>query len=135
VKRIGIAFVIAAVLYGIGLGAGSLLYATGVIATGATHNDCEDFRKMIAERRGINEHDVPQSEIKAEAEQCLAAHVLTEKEAFRREYLFWSAWPAAICAVIFLLWPAWASALGRQEEADPVHKGKPAGHGRISKQP
>jgi len=122
VKRIGIAVVIAAVLYGLGLSVGSLLYATGVIATGATHNDCEDFRKTIADRRGIDEEDVPQSEIKAEAEQCLATHVLTEREAFRTEYLFWSAWPAAICAVIFLLWPAWASALRRQEEADPVHK-------------
>jgi hypothetical protein len=121
-KRIGIAVVVAAVLYGVGLGVGSLLYASGVIATGATHNDCEDFRKTIADRRGIDEEDVPQSEIKAEAEQCLAGHVLTEREAFRTEYLFWSAWPAAICAVIFLLWPAWASALRRQEEADPVHK-------------
>jgi len=122
VKRIGIAVVIAAVLYGAGLGVGSLLYATGAIATGATHNDCANFRKTIADRRGIDEEDVPQNDIKAEAEQCLAAHVLTAKEAFRTEYLFWSAWPASICAVIFLLWPAWASSLRRQEEADPVHK-------------
>ena len=121
-KRLALAFAIAAVIYGAGVGVGSLLYASGVIATGATHNDCEDFRKTIADRRGIDEEDVPQSEIKAEAEQCLATHVLTAKEAFRTEYLFWSAWPAAICAVIFLLWPAWASALRRQEEADPVHK-------------
>ena len=121
-KRIAIALVIAAVLYGVGLGAGSLLYTTGVIATDATHNDCEDFKKTIAERRGIDKEDVPQSEINAEAEQCLATHVLTEREAFRTEYLIWSAWPAAICAVIFLLWPAWASVLRRQEEADPIHE-------------
>ena len=121
-KRLALAFAIAAVIYGLGLSVGSLLYATGVIATGTTHNDCENFRKTIAERRGIDEADVPQSEIKAEAEQCLATHVLTEKEAFQTEYLYWSVWPAAICAVIFLLWPAWASTLRRQEEADPVHK-------------
>ncbi len=121
-KRLTMAIAIAAVIYGLGLAAGSLLYTTGVIATGATHNDCEDFKKTIAERRGIDKEDVPQSEIKAEAEQCLAGHALTEKEAFQTEYLFWSVWPAAICAVIFLLWPAWASALRRQEEADPVHE-------------
>jgi hypothetical protein len=117
-KRLGIALAIAAVLYGAGLGVGSLLYATGVIATGATHNDCEGFREQIAERRGIDEEDVEQSEIKALAESCLAGHELTEEEAFREEYLFWPAWPAAICAVIFLAWPVWGRILHNQEDAE-----------------
>ena len=117
-KRVGVALAIAAVLYGVGLGVGSLLYATGVIATGATHNDCEGFREQIAEERGIDEEDVEQRDIKALAEACLAGHGLTEEEAFREEYLLWSAWPAAICAVIFLVWPIWSRILHNQEEAE-----------------
>jgi hypothetical protein len=118
-KRVGIALAIAAALYGIGLGVGSLLYATGVIATGATHNDCEGFREQIAKGPpAIDEEDVKQSDIKALAESCLAGHKLTEEEAFREEYLIWSAWPAAICAVIFLAWPMWGRILHNQEEAE-----------------
>jgi hypothetical protein len=117
-RRILIALAIAGVIYGLGLGAGSLLYFSGAIATGATHNDCEDFRKTLAPQYGGDEHDVPQSAIKAEAERCLAGHELTEEEAFREEYLIWPVWPAAICAVIFLLWPAWARILHNQEMAD-----------------
>jgi hypothetical protein len=115
------------VLYGTGLGVGSLLYATGAIATGATHNDCEDFRKELAEERGIDEHDVPQSAIKARAEECLARHELTEEEAFRTEYLIWPVWPAVICAVVFLLWPTWARILRNQEHAEASH-GQAAPH-------
>lgn len=124
-KRLLIALVIAGGIYGVGLGIGSLLYATGAIATGATHNDCEDFRKEIADNPqmfglapGIDEEDVPQSAIKALAQECLAGHVLTEEEAFREEYLIWSAWPAIICAAIFLAWPFWARILHNQERAE-----------------
>lgn len=129
-RRVGLALLIAAALYGIGLGAGSLLYATGAIATGATHNDCDKFREELAPRYGGDEEKVPQSAIKALASECLAAHELTKGEAFRKEYLIWSVWPAGICAVIFLLWPRWAAALGRQELADPIEKMRaPAGDG------
>ena len=116
--RIVIALAIAGVIYGVGLGAGSLLYFTGTIATGATHNDCENYREDIARERGIDEEDVPQRDIKQAAETCLAGHELTEEEAFREEYLVWPVWPAAICAVIFLLWPAWSRILHNQETAD-----------------
>ncbi len=122
-RRIGIAVLIAAVIYGAGLGVGSLLYATGAIATGATHNDCAGFRKAIAEERGIDEEDVPQEDIKAATAACLQEHELTEEEAFRSEYLFWPVWPAAICAVIFLLWPAWSRALHNQESAELAAEG------------
>lgn len=121
--RLGIAALIAAVIYGAGLGVGSLLYATGAIATGATHNDCSGFRKAIAEERGIDEEDVPQEEIKTRTVSCLQEHDLTEEEAFRSEYLFWPVWPAAICAVIFLLWPAWSRALHNQESAELAAEG------------
>ena len=117
-KRIGMAVVIAALIYGVALGVGSLLYATDVIATGATHNDCDNFKADIAEERGIDEEDVPQSAIKARAQDCLAGHELTKGEAFRTEYLTWAAWPAVVCALIFLAWPAWAAALHRQEQAE-----------------
>jgi len=119
--RFLVAGAIALALYGIAAGIGSALYAADVIGTGATHNDCPDYRNLIAEERGIDEEDVQQSEIKRRAQECLAAHALTEEEAFREEYLFWAAWPAGICAVIFLLWPAWARALHRQEEATGGH--------------
>lgn len=117
-KRIGVALAIAIGIYGVALGAGSLLYATGAIATGATHNDCADFKQEIAKARGIDEKDVPQSEIKDAAQACLDEHVLTKGHAFRSEYLFWSAWPAVICAAIFLVWPAWARILHNQEQAE-----------------
>ena len=117
-RRLGVAVLIAAVIYGVGLGTGSLLYATGAIATGATHNDCADFRHAIAEERGIDEEDVPQEEIKVATATCLQEHELTEEEAFRSEYLFWPVWPAVICAVIFLAWPAWSRILHEQERAD-----------------
>ena len=68
--------------------------------------------------RGIDERDVEQRDIKQRAATCLATHELTEREAFRSEYLFWGAWPAAICAVIFLLWPAWSRILHNQEQSD-----------------
>ena len=42
------------------------------IATGATHNDCGDLKRDIADRDyGVDEEDVPQSEIKQEAIACL----------------------------------------------------------------
>ncbi|MBI5285552.1 MAG: hypothetical protein HY874_10705 [Chloroflexi bacterium] len=117
-KRIGMAVAIAAVIYGVALGAGSLLYATGAIATGATHNDCADFKREIARERGIDMADVPQGEVKARTEACLGSHELTAREAFRSEYLLWSAWPAAICAAIFLAWPVWVRILRNQELAE-----------------
>jgi hypothetical protein len=116
--RIAIALGIAALIYGVALGAGSLLYASGAIATGATHNDCANFKATLAPQYGGDEEKVPQSAIKALAKECLAGHELSTWEALRSEYLVWSIWPAAVCAVIFLLWPAWARVLHRQEEAD-----------------
>lgn len=117
-KRIGVALAIAAVIYGVGLGAGSLLYASGAIATGATHNDCANFKHEIARERGIDIADVPQAEVKARTQACLDSHELTAREAFRTEYLLWSAWPAAICAAIFLAWPVWVRILRNQERAE-----------------
>lgn len=117
-KRILIALAIAIGIYGVAVGAGSLLYATGVIATGATHNDCADFKKTLAPSYGGKEEDVPQAAIKAEAERCLAGHELTEEHAFRTEYLYWGAWPALVCAAIFLAWPVWARILSNQEDAE-----------------
>ena len=116
-KRLLMALAIAAVIYGTGLAAGSLLYASGTIATGATHNDCANYKQEIARERGIDEQDVPQSEIKQRTADCLATHELSEKEAFRTEYLVWPLWPAAICAVVFLLWPVWTRILHNQELA------------------
>ena len=117
-RRVLTAAIIAAVIYGVALGAGSLLYATGAIATGATHNDCANFAEALAPQYGGHKEDVPQSAIRAETERCLAEHTLTAGEAFRSEYLMWSAWPAAICAVVFLLWPHWVRVLRNQERAD-----------------
>lgn len=127
-KRILIAIAIAAGIYGIALGVGSLLYATGTIGTGATHNTCADFRNNIAEERGIDEEDVPQEDIKNATAACLEEQTLTEREAYRSEYLFWTLWPGVICAVIFLLWPAWSAILHRQEVAEGGHGAEP-GHG------
>jgi len=118
-KRLLIALAIALSIYGIAVGTGTLLYTTGTIATGATHSDCDGIKKQLAdERYGGHEEDVPQSELKQATKDCLAAHELTEREAFREEYLFWAIWPGVICAVIFLLWPAWSRILHNQEEAD-----------------
>jgi hypothetical protein len=119
-RRTALAVGVGVVIYALAVGAGSVLYATGAIATGATHNDCADYRHEVAEERGINDEDVPQSEIKARTQTCLASHELTERHAFRSEYLFWSIWPAVICAAVFLIWPAWAHALERQETSDVV---------------
>jgi len=122
-KRIAIALAIAAAIYGAALGAGTLLYTTGVIATGATHNDCPNYREEIARERDIDEEDVPDELVKDETIACLEEHELTEREAFRSEYLFWSVWPGIICAVIFLLWPTWTRILLNQDEAEAAEGG------------
>jgi hypothetical protein len=114
-KRLVIALVIALGIYGIAVGVGSLLYATDTIATGATHNDCADYRAEIAAEQGIDEKDVPQEEIKQRTQTCLEGHELTPEEAFKSEYLFWSIWPGVICAMIFLMWPVWTRILLNQE--------------------
>ena len=119
-KRILIALGIAAAIYGIALGSGSLLYGTGAIATGATHNNCVNIKKNLAAQQGVAEDDVSQSDIKNATQSCLDGHELSKGDAFRSEYLFWSAWPAAICALIFLLWPVWARALHNQELTDEL---------------
>jgi len=117
-RRLLIAFGIAGAIYGGAVAAGVLLYATGAIATGATHNDCADFKAQIARERAIDEQDVPQHEIQERTQACLAEHELTERHAFREEFLIWSAWPAAVSAAVFLLWPGWARVLHRQEQAE-----------------
>ena len=115
-KRIVMALVIALGIYGVAVGAGSLLYATGAIATGATHNDCD--RGVIAKALGKSQDDLTQQELKTETTKCLDTHTLTKGGAFRSEYLFWSAWPAIICAMVFLAWPVWARILRNQEAAE-----------------
>ena len=115
-KRIGIAAAIAMAIYGVAVGVGSLLYTTGAIATGATHNDCD--RGVIARTLGKAQDDLTSQELKTGTATCLDAHTLTKGEAFRSEYLFWSAWPAVICAVVFLLWPLWTRVLRNQEDAE-----------------
>lgn len=112
-KHAAIAVVIGLAIYGLAVGVGSLLYATGTIATGATHNDCD--RAEIAQTLGKAQDELTQQELKVETQRCLDGHELTKWGAFRTEYLFWSAWPAAICAFVFLAWPAWARALRKQE--------------------
>lgn len=121
-KRIAVAIVIAAGIYAIALGIGTLLFATGTIATGATHNDCPNYREDIAREQGIDEEDVPDEQVKNATIACLEEHELTEEEAYRSEYLFWSVWPGVICAVIFLLWPVWTRILLNQEAAEE-HEG------------
>ena len=115
-KRIVMALAIALGIYGVAVGAGSVLYATGAIATGATHNDCD--RGVIAKALGKAQDDLTQQELKTETTKCLDTHTLTKGHAFRSEYLFWSAWPAVICAVVFLLWPLWTRVLRNQEDAE-----------------
>ena len=56
---------IAAAIYGVMLAFGGVLYASGVLGTGATHNDCANYRQSIAQQRGIAEEDVPQAAMKA----------------------------------------------------------------------
>jgi hypothetical protein len=115
-KRIALALAIALGIYGVAVGAGSLLYATGAIATGATYNNCD--RAVIARTLGKAQDDLTQQELKTETARCLEGHTLTKREAFRSEYLFWSAWPAVICAVVFLAWPMWTHILRNQEDAE-----------------
>ncbi len=117
-KRIFLALAIAAAIYGAELGAGTLLYVTGAMPTGATHNNCPDFRHELASQYGGDAQNVPQSAVKAAAEQCLSGHELTKREAYRTEYVFWSAWPAVLFAIIFLAWPVWAETLHNQERED-----------------
>ena len=115
-KRIVMALAIALGIYGVAVGAGSVLYATGAIATGATHNDCD--RGVIAKALGKSQDDLTQQELKTETTKCLDTHTLTKGHAFRSEYLFWSAWPAIICAMVFLAWPVWTRILRNQEAAE-----------------
>jgi hypothetical protein len=122
-KRLAIAVLIAGAIYGLAVGIGSTLYATGNMPTGATHNDCADYRQEIADERNIDPEDVPQEEIKQRTEACLATHELTEEEAFRSEYLFWSIWPGVICALVFLMWPVWSRILFNQEAHDERESG------------
>ena len=118
-KRILIALLIAGGIYGVAVGVGSLLYATGTIATGATHSECGELKQSIADREyGGDEKRVTQGQLKQETIECLATHELTEREAFRTEYLFWAIWPGVICALIFLLWPKWTQVLENQEAAE-----------------
>jgi hypothetical protein len=119
VKRLLIALAIAAGIYGIAAGTGTLLYTAGVIATGATSNTCDGIKQQIAEDRyNGDEERVPREELKLATQQCLARHELTKEEAFREEYLFWSIWPGVISALVFLLWPAWSRILQNQDEAE-----------------
>ena len=113
--RLLIALAIAGGIYGVAVGVGGAVYASGNMPTGATDNDCPDYRQEIADREGIDAEDVPQEQIKSETEACLAGHEQTDEEAFRNEFLFWSAWPAIICAVVFLVWPIWTRVLLKQE--------------------
>lgn len=118
-KRILLALAIAAGIYGAILSVGIVLYQTGNIATGATHNDCGDLKQEIADRDyGGDEELVPQEQLKQETILCLEEHELTPEEAFRSEYLIWGVWPGIICAVIFLLWPLWSKVLENQEAAE-----------------
>ena len=123
-KRIGIALALAVGIYGLAVGAGALLYATGAIATGATHNDCVGIKEKLATQLGIAEEDVPQAEISRATSACLDTHELTKSEAFRSEYLFWAAWPGLVCAVVFLAWPVWARTLHNQEVAEELLRTK-----------
>ena len=126
-KRIGGAVAIALAIYGLAVGAGSLLYVTGAIPTGATHNDCD--RALIARTLGKAQDDLTQQELKTETRKCLDGHQLTEGHAFRSEYLFWSIWPAVICAAVFLAWPAWGRVLHNQEDADRAAEASRLGMG------
>jgi hypothetical protein len=120
-KRVGLALLIAAAIYGVQLSIGIVLYQTGNIATGATHNDCGNLKQEIADRDYDGDlEEVPQEQLKQESITCLESHELTPEEAFKTEYLFWPIWPALICAGVFLAWPPWARILERQDLADPI---------------
>ena len=125
-KRLAIAIAIAAAIYGVGVSIGGILWAADALPRGATHNDCENFKKTIAEEKKIDEEDVKQSEIKALAEECLRGHE-RDKGHVIHDFVTWSVWPAVICALIFLAWPAWARALHNQEVAEGGHSS--GGHG------
>jgi hypothetical protein len=125
-KRLWIAIAIALGIYGVSAGVATIVYVGGWMPTGAAHNDCPDYRQVIAEEQGIDEEDVEQEDIKAATEACLADHEREEQDVYRTA-LFWAIWPAVITALIFLAWPLWADALHRQEEADPAeHHPEPA---------
>jgi hypothetical protein len=121
-RRLAIAAGIVVVIYAVALGLGTLLYQTGAIGTGATHNTCDGLRKQLAEELHVAEDEVPQSALKARTESCLEGHELTAREAYRSEYLFWTLWPAVVVAGVYLLWPAWAAALHRQDLADAARE-------------
>ena len=115
--------VIAAVIYGLALGAGSLLYATGAIATGATHNDCENFKEELAPQYGATKRTYPRVPSSRSPRSASPGHELTEREAFRTEYLMWAAWPAVVCAMIFLAWPRWvATSTARSRRTSPMKR-------------
>ena len=116
-KRLLTAIAIAAAIYGIGLGVGTALWAADRLPTGATHNDCSDFAKILAEEQGIDEEDVAQEDIKALAIECLAGHERETSDVLH-DFITWSVWPALICAGIFLVWPAWTKTLLNQEAAE-----------------
>ena len=67
--------------------------------------------------------------MKTETQKCLSTHTLSKGEAFRSEYLFWSGWPAVICALVFLAWPAWGRILHNQESADRAEDARRLGMG------
>lgn len=126
-KRLLMALAIAGAIYGIGVGVGGLLWVADALPTGATHNDCSDFAKTIAEEQGIDEEDVAQEDIKALAEECLAGHE-REKSEVIHDFITWSVWPAMICAGIFLIWPAWTKTLLNQEAAEEPEDEAPGRH-------
>ena len=117
-RRLLTALVIAGGIYGLAMGTGFILYKTEAIGTGPMHTECPNYKPIIAEEQGIDEEDVEQEDIKARSSACHEAEkaAITHEEAFRTEYLYWSIWPAAICAIVFLLWPVWTQILIRQEE-------------------
>ena len=126
-KRLGVAVAVALAIYGVMLGLGTLLYTTGAIGAGATHNNCAGFRHQIAVQQGIADRDVTQAQVKAATAACLETHRLTKWGAFKTEYLEWAAWPAVVTAAIFLLWPQWAAALHLQELAETQQDAPGAG--------
>jgi hypothetical protein len=114
-RRVFLALALAAGIYGAALGAGTVLYATGAMPTGATHNDCPDFHQALAPQYGGNAQDVPQPAVAAAAAHCLGEYALTKGAAYRSEYVLWPAWPAVVFALVFLAWPLWAETLHNQE--------------------
>jgi hypothetical protein len=109
------ALAIAVAMYGAMLAMGGVLYATGAIGQGATHNNCSGYRAQIASQLGIAQQGVPQEQIKSATQACLDTRRLSKWEAVKSEYLIWAAWPALVSAAIFFVWPLWAATLHRQE--------------------